>query len=208
MDGTLESNAVFVAKGKAFMIDLFLFILAGLVLLIVFVFLGLQGPPKTDADASALTALGHMVVLEGPSFVQGDRLLDDAEYRLLKSNPDLNQVAARLRRDRRELALLWINALLKDLDALWRFRQFVIQRGAPTKFGEEWVIIRSFVVALVFLNLLKLSVLTLGPFAFARIARHAYRPVDAMSQAAASALGRIPSTGWPDLERAWTRTAA
>jgi hypothetical protein len=190
------------------MSDLVLFIAAGLVLLIAFVLIWLQGPPEMDADASAVAALGQIVSLKGTSFVQGDRLLDDTEYRLLQSNPDLRQVAARYRKDRRELALLWINVLLKDLQALWRFRRFVIQRGAPTKFSEEWAVLRSFVVAVMFLNLVKLSVLSLGPFAFSRMARRACRPVDAMSQAAASVLGRIPSAGWADLERAWTSTAA
>lgn len=196
------------AESQALMIDLFLFVVAGLILLIAFVFLGLQGPPKTDADASAVAALGQMVSLKGTSLVQGDRLLDDTEYRLLRSDPDLRQVAARYRKDRRELALLWIDVLLKDLQALRRFRRFVIQRGAPTKPGEEWAILRSFIVAVISLNLVKLSVLTLGPFAFSRMARRARRPVDAMSRAAANTLSRVPSTGWAELERAWTSTAA
>jgi hypothetical protein len=190
------------------MIELFFFILAGLALLIAFLFLGLQGPPKTAVDASALAAVGQIVNLEGTSFVQGDRLLDDAEYRILRSNPDLRQVAAQFRRDRRDLALMWISVLLADLIALWRFRRFLIQHGAPTKPSEEWAILRSLIAALIFLNLLKLSVLTLGPFAFSRIARRACHPVDSMAGTVASVLGRIPSAGWPDLERAWTSAAA
>ena len=164
-----------------------------------------------DVDASAVAAMGQMVGLKGASFVQGDRLLDDTEYQLLRSNPDLRQVAAQYRKNRRELALMWIDVLLKDLHALWLFRQFVIQRGgAPTKPGEdeEWVILRSFVVAVILLNLVKVSVFILGPFALSRMACGARRPVDAVSRAAASALARIPSTGWSDLERAWTNTTA
>jgi len=193
------------------MIGLFLFILAGIVLLTTFLTLGLQGPLTRDVDASAVAAMGQMVGLKGASFVQGDRLLDDTEYQLLRSNPDLRQVAAQYRKNRRELALMWIDVLLKDLHALWLFRQFVIQRGgAPTKPGEdeEWVILRSFVVAVILLNLVKVSVFILGPFALSRMACGARRPVDAVSRAAASALARIPSTGWSDLERAWTNTTA
>lgn len=186
------------------MIDLFLFIAAGIALLVGFLLLGLQGPPK-KADASAVAAVGQMVCLTGTSFIQGDRLLDDAEYRLLRSNSALYQVAAKLRNDRRELALLWIAMLLSDVKALWRFRRFVIRRGAPTRTGEEWVILRSLVAAVIFLNLLKLSVLILGPFVFARMARYACRPVDAMSRAAADVLERIPSAGWDDVQRSWTR---
>ena len=104
---------------------------------------------------------------------------------MLRSNSALYQVAAKLRKDRRELALLWIAMLLSDVTALWRFRRFVIRRGAPTRTGEEWGVLRSlFAAKLIFLNLLKLSVLILGPFVFARMARYASRPVDAMSRAA------------------------
>jgi hypothetical protein len=189
------------------MIDLLAFIMAGLVLLIAFLFLAFLGPPKTEADASALAAVGQMVTLEGTSFVRGDRLLDDAEYRMLRSNPDLSRVAALLRRDRRELALLWISVLLSDLKALWRFRRFLIRNGAPTRIAEEWSILRSLIAAVIFLNLLRLSVLTLGPFVFSRMARRARHPVDTMTRATANVLSRIPSAGWPDLERAWTSTA-
>jgi hypothetical protein len=190
------------------MIDLLLFTLAGLVLLVAFLLLGLQGPPKTIADPSALAAVGQMVTLEGTSFVQGDRLLDDTEYRMLRSNPDLHPVAAQLRKDRRDLTLLWISVLLSDLKVLWRFRRFLIRHGAPTQLAEEWAILRSLVAAVIFLNLLRICVLTLGPFAFSRLARHACHPVDTMTRAAANALGRIPAAGWPDVERAWTGSVA
>jgi hypothetical protein len=190
------------------MIELVFACAMGAVLLVVFLILGLQGPPQADADGATLAAVGQMVTLAGNSFIQGDRLLDDADYRVLRTNPALYRVAEKLRQERRELGLLWINALLADLQALWRFRRFVLQRGAPRKFAEEWYIFRSFIAALFFLNFLKLSVFALGPFAFTRIARRACRPVDAMSRAAASALGRIPAARWPDLERAWTSVAA
>ena len=189
------------------MTNLFIFIVVGIALLMAFLLLGLQGPAKVDKDASALTAVAQIVTLQGTSFVNGDRLLDDAEYRLLKSNPDLHPVAAKLWRERRELALLWIDALHRDLRILWRFRQFVIQRGAPTHLSEEWAILRSLIAAVIFLRLLRLSVLTLGPFALTGMTRRARHPVDSMSRAAASVLGRVPSAGWSDLERAWAATA-
>ena len=190
------------------MSNLIFFAVAGLVLLVVFLLLALQDHPQTDGDGSASTALSQMVTLEATSFVRADRLLDATEYKLLRSNPDLIQVAARLRKDRQEIALLWIDALLKDLNALWRFRRFVVQRGAPSNLGEEWGIFGSFVRALFLLKLLKLSIRTLGPFAFVHITSSAYLPVEAMSRAAARALERIPSSGWSDLGRTWTRSAA
>ena len=202
MDRALESSSVCGSEGQAIVIDLVVFISAGLVLLIGFLVLGLQAPPK-NADAAALAAVSQMVNLETTQIIRADRLLNDAEYQLLRSNPDLSSVAAQLRKDRREIALLWINVLLTDMKTLWRFRRFVIQRGAPTRASEEWAIFRSLIAALIVLNLLKLSVLTLGPFALARLAGHACRGVETMSCAAANVLGRIPAAGWSDVERAW-----
>jgi hypothetical protein len=194
-------------EGQAPMVDLLLFIVAGVLLLVAFLTLGLQGPPRTGAEGSAVAAVNQMVSLEGASFVHGARLLDDGDYRVLRSNPDAHLAAARLRKDRRDVALLWISLLLSDLKALWRFRRFVIQRGAPTSLGDEWEILRSFTAALIFLNMLKLSVVILGPFAFSRMVGRAGQFVDLMSRATARSLGRIPSAAWPDIERAWMNTA-
>ena len=189
------------------MSDLFLFIAAGVALLLAFLFLGFQGPQRMDKDDAAIRTLAEIVNLGGTSFIRGERLLDDEEYMLLQSNPSLRQVAAQFRRDRQELVLLWIDVLLNDLRALWQFRKFLIRNGAPTKLSEEWAIFRAYVGAILFLNFLKLSVATFGPYRFSRGARRAYGCVDTMSQAAATALGRTPQTEWSDLGRSWTSTS-
>jgi len=190
------------------MIQLSFFIAAGCVVLLAFVVLGLQGPPRTDAGDAALAAVTQMINLEGTSFVRGDLLMDDADYRLLRSNPDLHLVASQLRRDRRNLVLLWIATLLGDLRTLRRFRRFLISHGAPTSFREEWLILRSFVSAIIFLNLLRISVIIFGPFAFSRISGRVSNPVNVLSGTFAGVLGRIPSASWPDLQRAWMSVAA
>jgi hypothetical protein len=191
------------------MSDLFLsaLIAAGLILLIAFVFLGLQGPRRLEKDDLAMAAVGEILRLGGTSFVRGERLFDDTDYRLLLSNPALSQVAAQFRRDRQELILLWISVLRNDLRALWRFRRFLIRNGAPTTLAEEWMIFRAFAGAVAFLKFLRLSVVTFGPYAFSRKANRAYGCVETMSQATAAALGRTPRTGWSDLGRAWTSTS-
>lgn len=184
--------------------DLLLFIVAGVVLLCAFLFLGLQGPQRVDKDDLALAALAEIVSLGGTSFVRGEQLLDDSDYQLLLSNPALSKVAARFRRDRQELVLLWISVLLNDLLALWRFRKFLIRNGATTRLTEEWVIFRSFIGAVLFLNALKFSVVAFGPYAFSQVTRRAHGSVELMSQAAAAALRRTPQAGWSNLGRAWT----
>jgi hypothetical protein len=190
------------------MIGLILFGIVGLGLFVGFLFMGLQGAPKKLPDSSAVTAVVQMVSLEGSSFTHANRLLDDADYEMLRSHPALQQVAKQFRKDRQELALLWVSVLLSDLGTLWRFRRFLIQQGAPARLGEELDILRSFVVSVIFLNLLKALIHTSGPFVFLRMTRRAGRLVDRMSYAAASALGRIPAAGWAEVERSWTSTAA
>jgi hypothetical protein len=187
--------------------DLLLFIVAGVILLMAFLLLGFQGPQRVDKDDSALSALGEIVTLEGASFVGAEQLLDDSDYQVLRSNPALNNVAAKFRQDRQELIVLWINMLLNDLRALWRFRKFLIRNGTPTGFTEEWVIFRSFIGAVLFLNTLKFFVVMFGPYAFSKVTRRAHGSVELMSQAAAATLRRTPQAGWSDLGRTWTGTS-
>lgn len=190
------------------MIGLLLFTIVGIALFIGFLTISLQGIPKGVPDSSALTAVSQMVTLEGVSFANPNRLLDDTEYQILRSHPDLRQIAKRFREDRQELALLWISSLLSDLKKLRRFRQFLIQQGARARFGEELDIQQAFIGSVIFLILLKVSIHTMGPFVFTRGMSRAKRAVDRMSFATAGALARIPPTGWPEIERSWTGMAA
>lgn len=190
------------------MIGLILFTIVGVVLFAAFLAIGLQGTPKNLPDSSAVSAVSQMVSLEGPSLMNPRRLLDDGEYQMLLSNPELQQVAKRLRKERQELAILWISTLLSDLSVLWRFRRFLIRRGVAAGFREEFGILQSFVLSVVFLNLLKISIHAFGPFVLSRMIRDSGSFVDKMSYSAASVLGRVPQAGWPEIERNWIRSAA
>src|ERR1700746_1571884 len=114
------------------MINLVIFITLGLVLFGGFIVLALQGSPKNLPDSSAVRAVTEIISLEGSSFSNARRLLDDTDYQVLCSNPDLRRLAERLRNERRQLALTWISSLQGDLVTLWRFRRFLIQRGVPS----------------------------------------------------------------------------
>jgi hypothetical protein len=187
------------------MIAILLFVIVGLILFGSFMVIGFQGTPKAVPDSSAVTAVSQMVNL---TLVDSNRLLDDTEYLLLRSNPALVEVAEQLCKQRKELALLWISTLLSDLKALWRFRRFLIRSGAPTTFREEYGILQTFILSVCLLNLMKASIRIAGPFALPRAGRRAGRLVVQMSYAAASVLRRIPSTGWPEVERSWTSGVA
>lgn len=190
------------------MINLILFAVLGLVLFGSFIVLAFQGTPKTLPDSSAVQAVTDIISLEAASFPNVKRLLDDADYQLLCSNPDLRNLAERLRKDRRQLALAWISMVQGDLLTLWRFRRFLIHRGVPSSVGEELRTLQALVLSLLLLSAIRLSIHAIGPFALPRATRRAGELVDTMSKGAALVLGRIPAAGWAEIERSWVKSAA
>jgi len=188
------------------MINLIFFTILGLALFGSFIFIALQGSPKSLPDSSAVQAVTEIINLEGSSFANARRLLDDTDYQALCSNPDLRRLAQRLRNDRRQLALTWISSLQNDLIRLWRFRRFLIQRGVASSMSEELRTLQA--LSLVLLSFIRLSIRAAGPFALPRATRQAGQLVDSMSTGAALVLGRIPAAGWAEIERSWVKSAA
>jgi hypothetical protein len=208
VDRGLESHDFSCADDHTAMINLILFTILGLALLGSFIFIALGDSPKSLPDSSAVHAVGQIINLEGSSFANARRLLDDTDYQVLCSNPDLRRLAERLRHDRKQLALTWLSLLQNDLLALWRFRRFLIQRGVPSSLGEELRTVQALVLSLVLLKFMRLSIRTAGPFALPRATRQAGQLVDSMSKGAALVLGRIPAAGWAEIERSWVKSAA
>jgi hypothetical protein len=189
------------------MTGLLLFAIVGIVLFIGFVAISLRGAPRGIPE-SALGAFGQIVTLQGSAFPNPSRLLDDTEYQIFLSNPDLHKVATQFRKERQELALLWISLLLGDLKTLWRFRRFLIRQGVAATLREEFRTVRVFVLSLALLSAMKASIWICGPFVFARVTRRARFGVEQLSYATADLLGRVPQTGWAELERNWLRIAS
>jgi len=203
--GTLEGDAFQRSEGRSLMIGLALYTLLGLALFLCFLVLGLRGHPKGPPDLRAVDAVTHMVGLEGLSFAHFDLLLDDSDYKRLLSLPALRGTAKQFRKDRGELASLWIGLLLNDLKNLWRFRRFLVRQGAPAGLSEEAEILCKFLASAILLHLVRLFIRFSGPFVLARTARRAKRLVEIVSYAPARVLSRIPSTGWTEIEQSWAR---
>jgi hypothetical protein len=208
VDRRLESHGFSCAHDHTAMINLVLFTVLGLALFGSFIFIALRDSPKSLPDSSAVHAVGQITNLEGSSFVNAKRLLDDTDYQILCSNPDLRRLAERLRDERRKLALTWLSLLQNDLLTLWRFRRFLIQRGVPSSLTEELRTVQALVLSLVLLKFMRLSIRTAGPFALPRATRQAGKLVDSMSKGAALVLGRIPAAGWAEIERSWVKSTA
>jgi hypothetical protein len=153
-------------------------------------------------------AVTQIINLEGSSFANARRLLDDTDYQTLCSNPDLRRLAEKLRNERKQLVLMWISTLQSDLITLWRFRRFLVHRGVPSSLKEELSTLQALTLSLAMLVFIKLSIRTVGPFALPRATRQAGQMVDSMSKGAAVVLGRIPAAGWAEIERSWANSAA
>jgi hypothetical protein len=203
VEGKLEPGQLGGPAGYSTVIELILFTTVGVGLLTGFLALSFQGPRRKVLEASVMTTAGEMVRLEGLAFINGAGLLDDAEYRLLCSNIYLQGVAKRFRKERQELAIIWISMLQTDLRTLLRFHRFLISRGASSRFQEELEILGTYVASVVLLSMLKTSIYTVGPFALCRVNRCVRGLVDRMSKTTAQTLSRIPAVGWPELERSW-----
>jgi hypothetical protein len=192
------------------MIALIMFAIVGLGLFAGFLGFAVgfkRGRRRGAPDSSVVAAVGHMVRLEGLAFPHAACLLDDSEYRLLTSNPYLQEVAKRFRRERQDLAIAWISMLQGDMKTLWRFHRFLIRQGAPARFQEELQILQTYVLSVVLLSMFKLVIASGSSFALARSARRAERLVGRMSTVVSNGLVRIPQAGWPELERSWASAA-
>src|SRR5260370_19600847 len=147
------------------MINVIFFTILGLALFGSFIFIALEGSTKSLPDSSAVQAVTEIIALEGSSFANARRLLDDTDYQALCSNPDLRRLAQRLRNDRKQLALTWISSLQNDLIRLWRLRRFLIQRGVPSSMSEKNRTLQALWLCLVPLSFLHVSMLTAGRLA-------------------------------------------
>ena len=185
------------------MTSLALYVLLGVVLFLSFLVMGLRGGSTPMPDSRAVDAVTQIVGLEGLSFAHFEVLLNGSDYEMLRSHPMLRTTAEQFRRDRGELAILWIGLLLNDLRKLWRFRRFLVGRGAPADFGEEAAIFGNFVFSLLSLQLLRIFIRCFGPFAFSRATADAKRVVEIMSYGPARILSRVPNSGWAEIAQDW-----
>ena len=108
-----------------------------------------------------------------------------------------------MRRDRREIALLWLKLLQDDVRTLWRFRRLLVRNGISVRLTEELHIASTAVLALTYLSVLRVVVSVMGPFALPALLRLAGHLVEATSQLCAQLLSRVPLSMRPEIERQW-----
>ena len=109
--------------------ELVFFLIAGAVFLFLFLFWFLKGQPRTPDETVVMKELEQVVSLLGLASTKSALILDDSDYRLLRSNPQMWSLARELRRDRRAIVLLWLKHLQQDVRTLWRFRRLLDLTG-------------------------------------------------------------------------------
>jgi hypothetical protein len=190
------------------MTQIALLVFVGVILFFVFLKIAIQGPAPSAPDSNAILAVRQIVHLNGLSFPNAQRFWDASEFQMLRSTPELRRVTVVFRKERQALALLWVGLLLDDVQNLWRFRRFLVRNGVHANIGEELQILQTAIVAVLFLNLLRILLRVAGPFALAGAAGQGRRLVERMSYASAGVLDRMPRAGWADVERDWQNSLA
>lgn len=190
------------------MITLVFFAFVGAMLFFSLLLVAQKNWPTATNEAAALIAVGEILKLESLSLRISKQILDSTDYRILRANPALAEVAKRFRRERRDLALLWFCMLLDDLKTLRRFRGFLIRGGLPTQFYEEVQVAYCLCTSVIFLNFLRALVCTCGPFALHTVIRRATAPIERMSRASAMLLNRLPSSRWHEIANQWLTSAS
>ena len=180
-------------------------VIAAFILFFSIVLVSINASPRNSAKRSALIAVDEILKLDSMSIKNVNRMFDGSEYRALKENPALAQIAGRLRKDRQQLALTWLSLLRKDLKKLFRFHSFLIRGGVPAELGEELEILYTLVWSLLFLAVLKSFVRVCGPFAFHGVTHRARLTVQALCHASAKLLSKLPSNQWQDIAQNWQR---
>ena len=183
--------------------QLLLLFVAGVVLFVLFLVLSLTGRPRMNSDPRPLAELERIVPLNGLVFNQAEVLLNPGDYQMLRSHAGLQRVARELRRDRRDIVLLWLRLLQKDILNLWRFRRLLVRSGAPAGLAEEFHVATASMLILGFLLGLRVIVAVVGPFAMPQLIRLAKGQAENTYQASAALLARLPSGRLAELESQW-----
>lgn len=178
-------------------------VVVSLILFFGIVLASIGTSPRNSSKSPALLAVNEMVRLDSASIKNVNQLFDDAEYRMLKSNPALVAVARRLRADRRELALVWLTLLISDFRKLSRFHSLLIRSGVPIELRDEIVVFFTFVSSILLLTMLRAFVRVCGPFVLHGIARRAKVAIESLCCASARALDRLPPRRWEDVAQSW-----
>lgn len=189
------------------MSEMVLYLGLGAAFLILFLLWALSGQPEGGNKTPPMAPIEQFVSLPGLAFEGADLLLNDADYRMLRSRPALRPLGQQLKRERGRIALLWLRLLQQDMMSLWRFRRLLVRNGASVRVGSEIRVAVTAFLALLLLFSLRVLVALVGPFAFFSLMSNARNRVEKSSRVCAELLAQLPPSKWPEIQRTWAAEA-
>lgn len=202
MVGRLEASDLPSQEGHLAVI-LIIPVIVSFILFSGIVLASISTSPQNTSTSPALLAVNEMVKLDSVVIKNPNQIFDDAEYRLLKSDPELVAIAHRLRRDRQELALTWLDLLIRDIRKLFRFHSLLVRGGVPIELSEEVAVFFRFVSSILLLAVFRSCIRLCGPFALHGTARRAKVAIESLCCASANALDRLPPRRWGEVAQTW-----
>lgn len=173
----------------------------GLVLLFAFLW---KAEGTGAKDHGAPTGDGLSVAgLSAASVTHLDALLGKDDYSKLRTRTELKSVSQRFLRDRRRIALLWLDELQTDLRTLWEFRRFLVRNGLQVTLREEAGVASAALVALIYLEIARAAVFIIGPFALPGAMRKAALLLQLLSRRSVTPLSRVAATRRAEIEEQW-----
>jgi hypothetical protein len=173
----------------------------GLVLLFAFLWKA-EGTGAKDHGATTEDRLS-VAGLSAASVPHLDALLGKDDYSKLRTRAELKSVSQRFLRDRRRIALLWLDELQTDLRTLWEFRRFLVRNGLQVTLREEAGVASAALVALIYLEIARAAVSILGPFALSGAMRNAGLLLQLLSRRSVAPLSRVEAARRAEIEAQW-----
>lgn len=189
------------------MSEIILYLGLGAAFLILFLLWALTSQPEVGNKIPPMAPIEQFVSLPGLAFEAADLLLNDADYRRLRSHAALRTLAQKLRRERGRIVLLWLRLLQQDLMSLWRFRRLLVRNGASVRVGDEIRVAVTALQALLLFSSLRFLVTLAGPFALYSLMSSARNRVEKSSRLCAGLLAQLPQSKWPEIQRNWAAEA-
>lgn len=134
-----------------------------------------------------------------------DALFREEDYRKLRMKPELKSVCEAFRRDQRRIALMWLDELRRDVRILWEFRRFLVRDGLRVTFREEAGVVSAALLALIYVNAVRIAVSIVGPFVFVAGLKNARLVVERLSSLDIALLAHLPAPRKVEIEQRWAR---
>lgn len=181
----------------------FVVCLLGLLLLFIFFLPHGERAEEHASEQTQRTVAGVSTTSKGDLDILSRSGKDD--YLALRAIPALRSVRERFWRDRRRIVLLWLRELQSDVRILWEFRRFLVRNGLAVTLRQEAKVAFAAVIALLYLRIVRMAVIIVGPFATFQALKNAKTRVEELAILGGTLLSRVPDPKKGELEQQWAQ---